>query len=155
MVRILMSLGAALAILIGVPGVSAAQACLHGTSETQAQQQRRLDALTAVRSINFAEHSAQRAGRFRPIDELSPFLAAHRSDGGRLGDVTRRLRFDQREILPGWEAHLLFDADSYILTLKDLTDPCGFTYTTDENDVIVQGHPIPRATPFSARELDD
>jgi hypothetical protein len=144
-----------LAVLIGIPEVSAAQACLHRTSESQAERQRRLDALTAVRTINFAEHSAERAGRFRPLDELSSFLAAHRSDGGRLGDVTRRLRLDQREILPGWEAHLLFDADSYILTLKDLTDPCGFTYTTDQNDVIVQGHPLPRATPFSATEPED
>ena len=155
MSRIVLTIGVALALLTGVPALSAGQTCLHRTNETQAERQRRLDALTAVRSINFAEHSANRSGRFRPLDELSQFLAAHRSDGGRLGEVARRLRFDQSEILPGWEAHLLFDADSYILTLKDLTDPCGFTYTTDQNDVIVQGHPIPRATPFSANELDD
>ena len=150
-----MTLGVALAVLIGMPEAGAAQACLHRTNETPAERQRRLDALTAVRSINFAEHSAQRIGRYRPLEELSSFLAAHRSDGGRLGDVTRRLRFDQSEILPGWEAHLLFDADSYILTVRDMNDPCGFTYTTDESDVIVQGHPIPRATPFSATDAED
>ena len=155
MSRIALSIGVALALLTGIPAVSAAQACLHRGNETAAERQRRLDALTAVKSINFAEHSAKRAGSYRPLDELSPFLAAHRSDGGRLGEVARRMRFDRSEILPGWEAHLLFDADSYIVTLKDLTDPCGFTYTTDQNDVIVQGHPIPRVEPFSATGLED
>jgi hypothetical protein len=148
--RILVILVTAMAVLMGVPQLGAAQTCLHRNNETSAERQRRLDALTAVRSINFAEHSARRAGAYRRLTELSPFLAAHRSDGGRLGDVARRLRLDQDEVLPGWEAHLLLDTDTYILTLRDMNDPCGFTYTTDESDVILQGYPVGRNTGFTA-----
>ena len=141
--------GIVLAIVFFMSVPAAAQMCLHDTNERRAQQNRRVAALIAVRALAAAEEMVHLGNRsYQPLAALSPFLAAHRSDGGQLGDVVRQMRFDRNEILPGWRAQLLVDGDAYLLSFEDIDDPCGFAYTSDATGMVRQGYPVGRVVPL-------
>src|SRR5947207_2796850 len=91
-----------------MPGPAAAQTCLHDNrSESQAERQRRTDALMAVRLISSAESDVRRPKALVPLADLGPSLAHARSDSGPIGRVARALDLDSREILPGWSAEFV------------------------------------------------
>ena len=128
--------------LLAAPSSSFSQTCLHRGGESAAERQRRADALTAVNFINSAESSARRTGGYRQLSELSPFLAPHRSDGGRLGGVARQMRFDSDEVLPGWKAQLVVNADAYMLMMRDTTDPCGYGLASSDDGIVLEGQRV-------------
>lgn len=125
-----------------------ARTCLHDDGESAAERQRRLDAMQAVQLLNNAQAAAVAApgGRFRALFELaqSAVIASARSDGGTLGRVARAMNWGGADLLPGWRLNLVVTDDSYALTLRDVRDVCGFTLSSEDDGVIVQGYPVMR-----------
>ena len=130
-----------LALLISTATPAGAQTCLHEGRETPAERNRRTDALIAVRLINTTEAGLR---QFRDLPQLAnaPAVVAMRSDGGQAGKVARALQWESQELLPGWRAHFVVTDTHYALSLSDTRDACGFTYSTNEMGVIVEGYPI-------------
>jgi hypothetical protein len=137
----------AIAILILLcGGVAEAQPCLHGDGEHQLERDRRLSALNAVRIINTAQsgHIA-RFGRYVTLAELavSPAMQRFQEAAGHVGDTYRKMSFRLgAEILPGFAARLLTDGQTYLLSLEDASDPCRFSYVSDEGGLIRRADPI-------------
>ena len=105
-----------------VPPNASAQDCLVTNVESVDQRARRDDAVQYLIAINTAQARSQ-------------------SEGGRfvaLGDI---------QGLPstpvGFIPKLLYDQWSYIVSLKDYFDACGFALFSDERGVIYQSHPWP------------
>jgi len=132
-------------ILMGLgTGTALAQPCLHGTNESSEQAARRIEALTATRTVNNIQFNQPGAvaRQFFRHDELtrSPF-------GQRLGESTdetvRRISLSpEAEILPGWKLTLDLAQNGYWFMIKDTTDPCGFAYISNQAGVIFQAEPI-------------
>jgi hypothetical protein len=122
-------------------GEAQAQTCLHGRGELPAEEQRRMQAVTAVRIINTAEINSP---GFVPLEDLgnAPNVQALRSDSGRGGDTARAMRFDREEILPGWRVHFVLGDRGYSVALSDTRDPCQFTLWSNEGGLIFEGRPI-------------
>jgi hypothetical protein len=122
-------------------GEALAQTCLHGRGELPAQEQRRMQALGAVRIINTAEINV---GRYAPLEQLAnaPNVQALRSDSGPGGETARAMRFDRDEILPGWRVHFVLGDTGYSVSLTDVRDPCQFTFWSNETGVIYEGRPF-------------
>jgi hypothetical protein len=118
--------------------------CLHGTAETMAERARRTEALQAVRLVNTA--ITPPIGRFRAgypsWEELATLVGTLRTDGGPMGELARKIRWGTSEPLPGWNIHYVAAADAYAFSMRDMTDPCGFSYVSDDRRVIVQGETI-------------
>lgn len=131
-----------------------AQSCLHGRAESAEARQRRLDALRAARIINSAQGWEARGGRFLPWEQLGSarYVILLRGDGGPSGDLVRRMKWGEREVLPGWRIHFVVadaaaDAvadDAYAFSLRDSRDPCGFTYSSNESGVVFEAYPVER-----------
>ena len=106
-----------LAIAAAIPAVaqqSTSQTnCLHGAAESSAESDRRNAVIRAARMINSGEVNAPKP--FRPLDTLNVPIPA------------------------GWEARLVTDGASYAFSVKDTTDPCGFTIFSDDSGLIYQG----------------
>jgi len=100
-------------------GTADAQQCLHNDGESTPERLRRDDAVRYLTSVNAAQSRAQQSeGRYLSLTEIaSPRTAP-------LGFVPR----------------LVVDRWSYIISLKDLFDSCGFTLFTDEHGVIYESH---------------
>lgn len=97
--------------------------CLHGSNEEAAQKARRQAALRLVRAINTAEANQGRieAKKYLPLE---------------------RLVLDGRQV-EGFEVQFTTDGSTgYSLLLRDKSDPCGFTLSTNQFGVIFQGYPI-------------
>lgn len=139
--RALFPLCGVLALLMSGATAASAQTCLHDGRETPAERTRRTDALTAVRLINTAEAGLK---LFRDLPELAnaPAVMVMRSEGGQTGKVARAIHWDSDELLPGWRAHFVVTDNRYALSLRDTRDACGFTYSTNETGLIVEGYPI-------------
>ena len=113
--------------------------------------QRRTEALRAVRMFNTAASAEGRSPLVpRPRTPEPPYpewsdlgtsgsVAMWRADGGPTGDLARKIRGGDIEPLPGWEMHWVASADGYAFTLTDVRDRCGFSYSSDERGVILQG----------------
>jgi len=137
--------------VVATPSPGFSQGCLHRGGETASERQRRGDALAAIHFINSAESAAHRSGAYRPLSELSAFLAPHRSDGGRLGDIARQMRFDSDEVLPGWTVQLVADDDAYLVMMRDKTDPCGYGYASADDGIVLEGHRVGPPQPLVTR----
>jgi hypothetical protein len=97
--------------------------CLHGPSEEAAQKVRRQAALRLVRAINTAEanQGMSEAKKFLPLEQLV---------------------LEVRQVA-GFEVQFTTDGStSYSVLLRDKSDPCGFTFSTNQFGVIFQGYPI-------------
>jgi len=94
-------------------------ACLHGDGETPAEADRRTDAVRWVRSLNTAEAVGSRGGaeRYLSLEELTG-LAAEPA---------------------GWSTQVTTDGETYLLAVKDTTDPCAFAYFSDQAGIIFPG----------------
>ena len=137
--------------VLAAPSAGFSQGCLHRGGETASERQRRGDALAAIHFINSAESAARRTGAYRPLSELSTFLAPHRSDGGRLGEIARQMRFDNDEVLPGWTVQLVADTDAYLVMMRDKMDPCGYGYASADDGIVLEGHRVGPPQPLITR----
>jgi hypothetical protein len=147
---------ALIAVLVFASATSASaqspQTCQIGRALTQAEEQRRLEGLTAVQLIadvlNVASTpvpGASRQRRFPSWEELSDSLAVDRlvASGKLKRDVAMRMQWGAAEPLPGWEVRLVPGRDSgYALSLRDRRDPCGFGYLSDETGFIAETRPV-------------
>ena len=52
-------------------------------------------------------------------------------------------------VAPGWEARLATDGNTCAFSVKDTTDPCGFTLFSDDIGVIYTGEALRRRLPQS------
>lgn len=102
--------------------LSAQPGCLHSSGESSAQRGRRGAAIRLARAINTAEAngSFRRGGEFQPLDALGVDVAS----------------------ADGFDAQFTTNGKTYALLLRDATDPCGFTISTNQVGVIFQGYPI-------------
>lgn len=87
--------------------------CLHGPNESTEQRDRRVAAVMTARRINTAEVNGPKP--YRPLAALNIPVAS------------------------GWQAHLATDGNTYAFSVKDTTDPCGFTLFSDDTGVIYVG----------------
>ena len=95
--------------------------CLHGPSESPAEQLRRRQALRIAREINSAQVVARRqTNTYQPLSRL-----------------------DHVDPPPaGFVAHVAVDQDGYAFSIKDTTDPCGFVYFSDQDGIIYNGEAL-------------
>ena len=112
---------AVLMTVVAAPNASA-QDCLVTNVESPAQEARRDDAVQYLTAINTAQARSQSEG--------GTFVA--------LGDM-RGLP----SMPVGFIPKLLYDRWSYLVSLKDYFDSCGFALFSDERGVIYHSHPRP------------
>jgi hypothetical protein len=114
------------------PALQARADCLHGADESSEQATRRRQALTITRAINTAQ-ARQRAtnGKFADDTELRA-----------LPDIAKLIAGQAGEVAPGWQLRLATTEDEYVLSFKDVTDPCGFAYFSDDGGIIYSARPI-------------
>lgn len=120
-----------------------AQQCLHGPSETSDQRARRRDALTAARTINTIQNQSGSANRvyLRHVDLANSSYAVNMRNSQ--SEVVRRMSLDpQQEILPGWTLTLDVTESGYWFIVRDITDPCGFGYVSNQAGLIFSAEPI-------------
>ena len=115
--------------------------CLHGDTETDAEYQRRSDALDAMRLIDFVISrtiSRSLVVRMPTWGDLaaSPVVASLRGMRGPRGDLARRIAWGESTPLPGWSIDYVATTTDVRFALKDLRDPCGFTYSSQDPNVI-------------------
>ncbi len=128
-------------VLLLIAGAARAQqTCLHDASESQAEKARRQSALGAARFINTVQAIMfSRDGAYKPLSDFatSPYVRDSKT-----GKVYKDMTFDKSEVLPGFEARLSTDGKTYSFLITDKTDPCRFTYSSDTQGVIYEGHVI-------------
>ena len=96
-------------------------ACLHGDDEPPAEAARRRDAGAYVQRINAAQAAFfDRQSRYADIGELGP-----------MGGVPW-----------GFALHHASAGVSYLLSLKDQHDPCGYALYSDHSRVIYAATPL-------------
>jgi hypothetical protein len=125
-------------------GTGYAQQCLHGPNETADQATRRLEALTATRTINNIQANQPGAakGLYLRLEELagSPFAADKRQW---TSDTMKRISLDpEAQILANWKLTLEVTQKGYWFMIKDTADPCGFAYISNRAGVIFRAEPI-------------
>ena len=96
-------------------------ACLHEPSETPANAARRRQALAFARQVNTLEAAGKQAGdTYYALADL-PGLPP----------------------LPeGFQARLTTDGESYVFSIKDISDACHFAFFSDQDGVIYTATPI-------------
>jgi hypothetical protein len=109
---------------------------------------RREEALAAARMINNAMVRSgglpNQPGRYPSWEEMaaSPAVATLRGMGGPMGELARKIQWASSEPLPGWRIHHVTGEEAYAFSLIDTRDPCGFTYSSDESGIVVEGYPV-------------
>ena len=109
-----------------------ADACLHFGKETPEQRDRSVAALGATRAINTAQ---------------SAYSAKNKSYAKREGlvgylDGTRYNLGPEAEIAPGFKLMLDTTEKGYWFSITDMTDPCRFTYISNQSGVIFAAQPM-------------
>ena len=130
-------------VVVFVPRVHAQQ-CLHGSEEAADQQQRRRQALNAVRAVNTLQANQAGAAQKKYLrqEELATELAKIPFAGSR-PEWIEQLKFARgEEVLPGWGLELDLTMDGYWLMVKDKNDPCGFAFISNESGLIYTAQPI-------------
>ena len=129
--------------------------CLHGESETEVQAQRRNEALDAADLINRVIE--RRRGTAYPKWETfakSPMVTQYLGMAGARGDLARKIMWGSDQPLPGWQIHYVAAEDGYAFSLTDIRDPCQFTLSTNDTQVIIEGRPAdwrgPRTIPLDS-----
>ena len=129
--------------------------CLHGDDETAAEYQRRSDAFAAMHMIDRVLGMFVGPRRHWPSwEELagSGAIASLRGMPGPVGDLARRFRWGEGEPLPGWTILYVRPrggpgqgvpaAAGVRFALRDERDPCGFTYSSEDPQVLPRGFKI-------------
>jgi hypothetical protein len=95
--------------------------CLHGPNESPAEQMRRRQALRLARQINSAQVVArQRTNAYQPLSGLANVDAAP----------------------DGFAARVVVEPNGYVFSIKDSTDPCGFSFFSDQEGTIYTGEAL-------------
>jgi hypothetical protein len=140
-------------VLLAAPANAQVQACLHRGLESPVEVRRRDEALDAARMINAVLGRSVRLPsqptRYQSWEELaaSPAVGTLRGMGGPMGELARKIQWGSGEPLPGWRIHHVTGEESYAFSLTDVRDPCGFTYTSDESGVVIEGYPVETGRP--------
>ena len=121
--------------LIAAPAF-AQKPCLHDANETPEQTQRRQQALGAARMVNTMQANQPGAPTkvYFTHDQLetAPYLTAAKAKG-----TVQPMNFKPgAEILAGWKLTLDTTRDGYWFMIKDTTDPCGFTWISNQDGLI-------------------
>ena len=109
--------------------------CLHGENETAAERERRLEALNAARMIyTLLARVPTRLHRYPEWGTLglSPAVAALKKAGGATGELANKLQWGTNEPLPGWGIAYETGIGFVRFALIDITDPCGFKYSSED-----------------------
>ena len=72
---------------------------------------------------------------------MSGTVASLRGLPGPVGDLARRFRWGESEPLPGWTI-LYLRLQGVRFALRDVRDPCDFTYTSEDPNVLPRGFRI-------------
>jgi hypothetical protein len=134
--------------LPGQPRQDARIECLHGVNETPAERERREEAFNAMRMIYSVLRLVPANGRGFP-DWLtlsgSNAVAVLKKRPGPAGELANKIQWGSPEPLPGWR--LTYSGGiSVLYTLRDLTDVCGYTLSSNDPQVIP---PFARTMPLS------
>ena len=141
MVRRIVAL-AAFTLLLQARGAFAQQ-CLHEAGETPDQQARRREAVAAARMINTIQWNRPeaRTGVFLGPEELAKMIADVMPD--RRSPMMTRVSFaPDTDITPGWRLTLDVAKNGYWFAIKDVTEPCGFTYISNASGLIYTAQPL-------------
>jgi hypothetical protein len=125
----------AAAFVLMFASLSEAQQCVHGDGETSEAAARRREALEAARAINSAQWSQPGAdsGRYLSHAELASGAVY----------VRPSLRMEPGvDILPGWRLTLDTTARGYWFAITDTTDPCGYSFVSNEAGHILKAEVI-------------
>jgi hypothetical protein len=121
-----------------------AQQCLHESGETPDQVARKRAALTATRTINNIQFNRPEA-RNRVFLRHEELVNAPYVDGMKTSQnpVLQQLSFTpDTDILPGWRLTLDVTPSGYWFSIKDTTDPCGFSYISNQSGLIYTAQPL-------------
>lgn len=116
------------------PPVQPNSSCLHTPGQESPQQRdRNVAALAAARAINTAQSqfAAKNGGKYGQREGLVPYL-----------DAARYNLIEGAEIAPGFTLTLDATAKGYWFLIKDKTDPCGFSYISNQDGLIFVAQPI-------------
>jgi hypothetical protein len=120
-------------VLVSTPRLALAQSCLHGPDESTTERGRRTAAIAFVQQANAAQAKFERErGTYVPL-----------TDAVSLSTVP-----------VGFVPRLTFDRWSYIVSLKDALDPCGYSLFSDQDGVIYEARPVPKVADESAVATD-
>jgi hypothetical protein len=125
-------------------GPASAQQCLHGPNETPDETSRRHQALTAARTVNTLQANqpgARNRSYLRHVDLDGSSYAQNlrQSTNETLKRISLR---PEDEILPKWKLTLDVTESGYWFMIKDLADPCGFAYISNQTGLIFNSAPI-------------
>lgn len=123
---------------------AAAQTCLHGASETPDQRQRRQAALTAARTINNIQHNRPEAKQraFLRHDELGSASFAEKLKASSNPVLQQLVLAPNQDIVPGWRLTLDVAKNGYWFGITDTTDPCQFTFISNQSGLIYTAEPL-------------
>lgn len=115
--------------------------CLHDTRESDAEADRRIEALRAMRLIAYAVSTTAGRGRHARFPSwaalaASPVVESLRNGSGTAAELARRIAWGSGEPLPGWRLSYAVTVADVRFALTDERDPCGFTYASTDPQVI-------------------
>jgi len=114
----------------------AQQACLHDVNETPDQAARRREALGATRNVNNiqANQPGSQSRQYFAHEQLAsaPFVQKNAANA----QIAVMNFAPGAEILPGWKLTLDVTREGYWFMIKDVSDPCGFTWISNQNGLI-------------------
>lgn len=116
------------------PPVQSDASCLHSPGKESPQQRdRSVAALGAARAINTAQSqfAAKNNRKYGQGADLVPYL-----------DAARYNLLNGAEIAPGFSLTLDAHDKGYWFLIKDKTDPCGFSYISNQDGLIFVAQPI-------------
>ena len=115
-----------------VPAPQADAACLHFGQERPEQRDRSVAALGATRAINTAQANYSAKNRsYAQREQLAGYL-----------DAARYNLDPAAEIVPGFKLTLDTTQKGYWFSVTDVTDPCKFSYISNQNGLIFAAQPI-------------
>jgi hypothetical protein len=110
-------------LVLAGTGSAFAQTCLHGADETPANKTRREEALQVAVRINAQQAMSlspnPRQRRYRPLQELSNIPA----------------------VPTGFDLQFHTDGQTYVFSLKDRLDPCGYAIFSDQDRGVYEALP--------------
>jgi hypothetical protein len=122
--------------------------CHHGVNETEAERARRQDAFNTMRLIYSVLQQVPADGRGFPdwpTLSRSNAVAMLKERPGATGELANKIQWGSFEPLPGWRLTYV-PGISVAYSLRDNTDPCWFTLSSNDPQVIP---PIARTRPLS------
>jgi hypothetical protein len=110
--------------------------CLHDANEAPEEAARRQQALGAARMVNTMQANQPGAATkvYFTHDQLegAPYLTSAATKG-----TPPAMNFKPgAEVLPGWKLTLDTTRDGYWFIIKDTTDPCGFSWVSNQEGLI-------------------